>query len=827
MRFNKSLILIILFAPPCVFADVYFNPDFISQGSITLGNNVDLSVFENNANSQAPGDYIVNIILNQENVGKYSVKFLKAKDGGLTPCLSKKLLTVLTFNENVINRINESPATQCASVFKVLPGSSYQFNFNQLRLNINVPESALRDNKKNILKDSWNEGLNAAIINYEYSASYNNYGFEKYRTQLLDLQSGLNLGPWRIRDISVLSKDNDGSRLNNINLFASRGINQLNSTLLIGQAYSQSDLFDSVNLVGLQLSSDNQMLPDNMQGFSPVINGTAGSNARISIYQSNQLIYDKFVQPGAFSIKDLPSMGSNGDLRVVVTEIDGSQHSFVVPYATVPSLTRKGQFNYKLAVGEINDDYLSDNHIITQGSFYYGLPLNTTLYGGAELYKYYKSLVYGVGFDLGELGAFSFDITNADSSVRTAPHMYSNDTGQSYRFIYAKGLQSTGTNFQLVGYRYSTKNYFSLNEVLAKMYTYAGNSNFIPENHFRHQRSRITGTLSQQLPSGFGAINGSASVSDYWDGKGSEDSYMMGYNNSYRNISYDLTYSYTKGPRKPYQSVYLTLFIPFTFGAHTNYISYGINHTYNNTYHNVTISGSAMNDNSLGYNIHGIYNHDGSYSHGGGFNINYATSWSNQSGGISQMDNSQQMNYDINGGILIHRHGIILGHQIDGATALVHADGAKDTAVNNSGGITLNSQGYGLISDLVPYRKNTIEISPSVMNDWAELLNTSTTVIPTDGAIVPAEFSTRVGYKGIFIFQGRKIPFGVPVDLNGVSVGIIDDQNEAYLTGLDKSGILHITWGDSSSSQCVAPYHINRKEFIKHTGILNLKVTCQ
>ncbi|MDI8954311.1 fimbria/pilus outer membrane usher protein, partial [Salmonella enterica subsp. enterica serovar Anatum] len=39
-------------------------------------------------------------------------------------------------------------------------------------------------------------------------------------------------------------------------------------------------------------------------------------------------------------------------------------------------------------------------------------------------------------------------------------------TGQSWRIRYSKDIQSTGTNFTVAGYRYSTKDYYALEDVL-------------------------------------------------------------------------------------------------------------------------------------------------------------------------------------------------------------------------------------------------------------------------------------------------------------------------------------------------------------------------
>ncbi|MDF9334413.1 fimbria/pilus outer membrane usher protein [Escherichia coli] len=68
------------------------------------------------------------------------------------------------------------------------------------------------------------------------------------------------------------------------------------------------------------------------------------------------------------------------------------------------------------------------------------------------------------GFNLGDFGAISFDATQAKSTLADQ----SEHKGQSYRFLYAKTLNQLGTNFQLMGYRYSTSGFYTLSDTMYK-----------------------------------------------------------------------------------------------------------------------------------------------------------------------------------------------------------------------------------------------------------------------------------------------------------------------------------------------------------------------
>ncbi len=49
---------------------------------------------------------------------------------------------------------------------------------------------------------------------------------------------------------------------------------------------------------GVQLMSDDEMQPDSMNGFAPIVRGVAHSNAKVTIAQHGYVIYETYVSPG-------------------------------------------------------------------------------------------------------------------------------------------------------------------------------------------------------------------------------------------------------------------------------------------------------------------------------------------------------------------------------------------------------------------------------------------------------------------------------------------------------------------------------------------------
>ncbi|ESS57948.1 outer membrane usher family protein [Enterobacter cloacae S611] len=87
--------------------------------------------------------------------------------------------------------------------------------------------------------------------------------------------------------------------------YLQRNIKALKGQLTLGDSYTSSEIFDSVQFRGAQLASDDNMLPDSLRGFAPVIRGIARSSAQVTIKQNDYIIYQSYVAPGAFVIRDL------------------------------------------------------------------------------------------------------------------------------------------------------------------------------------------------------------------------------------------------------------------------------------------------------------------------------------------------------------------------------------------------------------------------------------------------------------------------------------------------------------------------------------------
>jgi outer membrane usher protein len=78
------------------------------------------------------------------------------------------------------------------------------------------------------------------FLNYNFSAANNHGGTESQNDSYLNLRSGINVGPWRLRNYSAYNNNNGMSRWNTIATSLERDIKTLKSQFSAGDGYTQS-----------------------------------------------------------------------------------------------------------------------------------------------------------------------------------------------------------------------------------------------------------------------------------------------------------------------------------------------------------------------------------------------------------------------------------------------------------------------------------------------------------------------------------------------------------------------------------------------------------
>lgn len=339
-----AAVLGISLLPGSVWAEDYFNPHALELD--TPGQpSVDLERFSSQG-GQLPGHYRVDVFLNGTRIDSRDVNFVDV-EGALQPELTAQQLKDMGVNVGAFPTLEQLPAAQLITRLQdYIPDASSRFNFAEQRLDISIPQAALTQEARGYVDPiTWDQGLTAGLLNYNFSGANTSRDGRSGTddSYYLNLRSGLNIGAWRLRNYSTVNQSNGKSNWDNVNSYAQRDIHALKGQLTLGDSSTPGDVFTSVQYQGAQLASDDNMFPDSLKGFAPVVRGIAQSNAQVTVRQNGYIIYQTYVPAGAFTISDLYPTSSSGDMEVTITEADGTERRSLQPFSAVPVMLREGR----------------------------------------------------------------------------------------------------------------------------------------------------------------------------------------------------------------------------------------------------------------------------------------------------------------------------------------------------------------------------------------------------------------------------------------------------------------------------------------------------
>ncbi|NWA62462.1 fimbrial biogenesis outer membrane usher protein [Pantoea sp. B9002] len=826
------------------FADDYFNPALLSMPGErnSVAKIADLSHFE--AGGQAPGEYKVALYLNNQFIDERDVNFQSSTNNMLLPQLTRHQYEQIGLRVDALEGLKELPDDAIVNLQEYIPSASADLRFSEMRLDLSVPQMLVKRRARGYVDpSSWDQGLTAALLNYNVTGnqtrSLSDHSQGTNSSLYTNLRGGLNMGSWRLRSYATYQQRNDARQGSNSNFdvistYLQRDIHVIKGQLTLGDSATPADVFDSVQFQGGQLVSDDSMLPDSLRGFAPVIRGVSESGAEVTIRQNGSVIYQSYVPPGPFEINDLYPASLSGDLVVTVKENDGSERTFSQPYSSIAIMQREGQLKYAMTIGKLRN---SGGAITTgaakfvQGTLIYGLPNAITVYGGMQLAKEYLSASAGIGLGIGRLGAVSADITQSSATLPNGEK----SQGQSYRLRYSRSIVETGTSVSLAAYRYSTEGYYTLQDAMTNpsdALNGALNRNYRPRGEFQVMLNQSLGDAGSMYVSG--------SQRDYWNKAGNLRTYTLGYNTNVFGVSYGLNLSQSQDSDsgKEDRRLALTASVPLSRwlagdSRNSMQLNYGMAHAKGQgTTQQAGLSGNAL-DNQLNYNVSQTLGNDNNTSN---LSASYRGNSGTVSAGYNRSQAQEQINYGLRGGIVAHPYGVTLSQEMSDTVALVRAPGAANIKVNNQTGLSTDWRGYAVMPYMTPYRRTDISLDPQGLGTNVALDQTSTSVTPTRGAVVLADFKTQRGHQVMMTLRkanGDYVPFGATAKLllkegeqnNGSIVG---DEGLLYISGMPDSGSLDVQWGRGADASCQVRFNLKSASENQMDGVpLQVQSVCQ
>ena len=800
-------VLVLDFAGIPAYA-VDFNTDVLDA---TDRQNIDFSRFSQ-AGYVMPGQYQMEIKVNSQNISPsdFQVMFIEPPSSDIErekplpqPCLSPEIVSRMGLTESSLGKVKYWNNGQCAEL-NLFPGVELIPNPAEGVLNINIPQSLLEYSDASWLPSSrWENGIPGLLFDYNINGTINKSHQDKQSQSLsYNGTAGANFGAWRLRadyqgnlNHSTGNDQSTNHQFTWSRFYMYRAIPRWRSNLTLGENYINSEIFSSWRYTGASLESDDRMLPPKLRGYAPQVSGIADTNARVVISQQGRILYDSTVPAGPFTIQDLDS-SVRGRLDVEVIEQDGRKKTFQVDTAYVPYLTRPGQVRYKLVSGRSrNYEHTMEGPVFAAGEASWGISNTWSLYGGSIVAGDYNALAVGLGRDLSEFGTVSADVTQ---SVARIPG-YDTKQGKSWRLSYSKRFDEVNTDITFAGYRFSERNYMTMDQYLNARY----------RNDFTGREKELyTVTLNKNFEDWKASVNLQYSHQTYWDRRTS-DYYTLSVNRyfdafSFKNIALGLSASRSKYLNRDNDSAFIRLSVPWGTGT-ANYSGSMSNDRYTNT---VGYS-DTLNNGLSSYSLNAGVSSGGSQPSQSQISAyyNHSSPLANLSANFSAVQNSYtSFGMSASGGATITAKGAALhsGGMNGGTRLLVDTDGVVGVPVDG-GRVSTNRWGIGVVTDVNSYYRNITTVDLNKLPEDMEATRSVVESVLTEGAIGYREFEVLKGSRLFAVLRlsdNSYPPFGASViNAKGRELGIVADSGLAWLSGVNPGETLNIGW--EGRTQCV------------------------
>jgi len=264
------------------------NDDYQFDDNMMFGGG-SLSRF-NKINAVDPGQYTVDLYLNDRFVERVPVQFVAVAQGDVQPCLARELLEGAGV---LASAITDTQGSECQLLSDTVKDASSHFDFAQLRLDISMPQSLMLHVPRGYVSpQNLDAGSTIGFINYsanQYHVSRSASHAQDTDSSYLALNSGLNLGMWRLRQQASLRYDSQhGSDWNATRTYVQRALPSLRSELTAGEGYTSGRFFSGLGFRGVQITSDERMLPESVRGYAPTVRGIAKTNTQHTLFYYHQ-----------------------------------------------------------------------------------------------------------------------------------------------------------------------------------------------------------------------------------------------------------------------------------------------------------------------------------------------------------------------------------------------------------------------------------------------------------------------------------------------------------------------------------------------------------
>ncbi|GEM76229.1 fimbria/pilus outer membrane usher protein [Vibrio sagamiensis] len=769
-----------------------FNAGFIRSSS-----KVDLANFSK-SNFVDDGEYRINVYLNGLLVKESSIEYENNK-----PCISDDLLELFPINEvgySIYKKTNVMKGSKnCYQIEKV----KYTKVISELgkgKLEIVTPHKYIAKEYRNgfVPEKLWNDGISALFFDYNIDYFTIKKGKQWDSDFYLYGVAGFNFDAFRLRANYQSSSDLSGKLTS---IYGYIPIRKIKSKLTFGQTSFNSDINATFPMRGVRLESEQQMLPSNIRGYSPIIAGTVSTDAKITIRQNGNILKIIDVNAGPYLIDDI-APESQSFLDVEVRLINGEVQKYQVNGADTLYLTRPNHFRYRLSAGTPESSVYAYTPTFLAAEASYGLNNTISLFSSTILSEKYQSLALGSGLNFGLFGAISTDLSQAKASMKNGLKKQ----GMSYGLSYNQTFDIFGSNVRVTGGYRSFEQYFYDFDVYLNAYDQKGHYNEFQQDTRRQDQTYFS------VMRNFGETHVylSYTSNNYWDKSHNNTRYDLSVShplkindiNAYLSMSaYQSKNAFSRlnAPSSNDQGWSLGITIPIGSNHHVSAQTQTFNERLSQ---NITYTGNNSRDASH-YRLNFDVLDGESHSLGGRYSKDFPFI-STSIGGSYRADNYSQLNANLAGSVLLSQYGLAYSRMNTGSSRMLIESNVAGVTINghSNDNEQTNTFGLALVNGITPYHKNYSTIDFKSLPEDIEVLDSIQSIALTDGAIGYQYIRSRSGSSFMATLKSdQDIPFGAQVvdEVLNQEIAIVGEGSVAYLIGVNKNSNITVSWGQNQS----------------------------
>ena len=776
------------------------------------------------------GERDYDIYINDRFAIHHKVKIVRKENGALGILIPAQVIMAQDLRFDDLPKLsNINPLEMLEDLPNLIMGADVKFDTVAGTVHISIPENWYKNfglHSDIVPPQRWTYGVPAAILNYRANVDYQNQDNLDTKHGYLDLDGQINFGRWRIFAAGSFSyDDNEREQIHEFDrgsIYATRVFGESKTRIKIGEIYTQSFYMDPLPLQGIELYDDESMLSSVDRSYTPVVSGIAQSPARITVRQLGRIVFERNVPAGPFSFSDLPGLTSGINLDVTITEQNGQERTFLVPYTSTPLLLRAGRIHFNAALGRYYDSNAENTEepLVLTGGIGYGLPFDASIFAGAQISGDYQGFTAGAAANLGSAGAVSLQIDRSD--YRLEGNNFSENHGLRARVQWNKSFDATDSYISASWRRYLSGRYLSMSEVMSWRSQDHDLSFGSINNYDGALRDDASISLTQPLGR-FGSVSINGSLYRYDDSRSSKNltaSYTTNWKGITTTVSLQHTIAGSSNGLDDKQTVcYVNISIPLSiFGGYElsrHSFNLGLTRSDDGSLRTSEgISGSFGEHSRWSYTLTATQN-EGSQS--------YYTSLSKEAEfgrftlSASRSDSVDSYTGSLDGSLIASADGFFPARTLSGSSVLIHVPHAPEARPDQ---FTVSSR-FGnkvLVTGLDDYRDNDIAIEPNSIPANVVMPVYIKRLVPADNAILSVTFETMRGFQfvpEIHREDGSKLPFGTLVRIIGKDVlsgmdTVVNERSRAYFSSAPVQGHVEAVWEEQGERKtCWAPYDLS------------------